>query len=144
VDYGLACDANTPTPVGTAAVSTPTTLLGFGDAGEMIIPRVDHFTIQLGARSATGNFAYYTINQYRQLAISARATTPPGIPPRIVSVKFAVLVRSLDNTKNAAIDLSKKIDVLNQNVDLTDKTTKYARRVYTTTVALRNALGERI
>lgn len=143
-DFGLACDANTPTPVGTAAVSTPTNLTGFGDAGEMIIPRVDHFTVQLGARTPTGNLAYYTINQYRQLAANARAATPATIPPRIVSVKFAVLVRSLDDTKNASIDLTKKIDILNQSVELKDKNTKYARRVYTTTVALRNALGERI
>ena len=143
-DYGLACDANTPTPAGTAAVSRPTILTGFGDAGEMIIPRVDHFTIQLGARTSTGNLAYYTVNQYRQLATTARAATPATAPPRIVSVKFAVLVRSLDDTKNSSIDLTKKISVLNQNVELVDKTKKYARRMYTTTVALRNGLGEKI
>jgi type IV pilus assembly protein PilW len=74
-------------------------LTGFGDAGEMIIPRVDHFTLQLGARTSTGNLAYYTVNQYRQLATTARAATPTTAPPRIVSVKFSVLVRSLDDTK---------------------------------------------
>ncbi|MCH7309986.1 PilW family protein [Acinetobacter sp. ANC 4805] len=143
-DYGLACDANTPTPAGTAAVSRPTTLTGFGDAGEMIIPRVDHFTLQLGARTSTGNLAYYTVNQYRQLATTARAATPATAPPRIVSVKFAVLVRSLDDTKNSSIDLTKRIDMLNQSVQLVNRDTKYARRVYTTTVALRNGLGEKI
>ncbi|MFM6907390.1 MAG: PilW family protein [Acinetobacter tjernbergiae] len=143
-DYGLACDANTPTPAGTAAVATPTTLTGFGDAGEMIIPRVDHFTLQLGARSSTGNLAYYTVNQYRQLATTARAATPTAAPPRIVSVKFAVLVRSLDDTKNPSIDLTKSIDMLNQSVQLVNRDTKYARRVYTTTVTLRNGLGEKI
>lgn len=143
-DYGLACDANTPTPAGTAAVSRPTILTGFGDAGEMIIPRVDHFTLQLGARTSTGNLAYYTVNQYRQLATTARAATPTTAPPRIVSVKFAVLIRSLDDTKNSSIDLTKRIDMLNQSVQLVNRDTKYARRVYTTTVTLRNGLGEKI
>ncbi|WP_433847577.1 PilW family protein [Acinetobacter proteolyticus] len=143
-EYGLACDANTPTPAGTTAVSRPTTITGFGGAGELIIPRVDHFTVQLGTRSANGNLAYYTINQYRVLAAAARGGATPTEPPRIVSVKLAVLVRSTDNTRNNAIDPTQKIEILNQNVELKDKTTKYARRVYSTTVALRNGLGERI
>ncbi len=142
-EYGLACDANTPAPL-----STPdplkTVLTGLGDAGQVIMPRVDHFTIQLGTRAADGNLAYYTVNQYRTLATAERAAAPPRVPPRIVSVKLGVLVRSVDNTRNSAIDLTKKIDILNQQVELTDKDTKYARRVYSTTVALRNGLGERL
>ena len=139
----MACDANTPAPL-----STPdplkTILTGFGDAGQVIMPRVDHFTIQLGTRAADGNLAYYTVNQYRTLANAARTAAPPTVPPRIVSVKLGVLVRSMDNTRNNAIDPTKKIDILNQQVELTDKDTKYARRVYSTTVALRNGLGERL
>lgn len=142
-DYGLACDANTPTPTGTLPVAEPTAITGFGGAGELIMPRVDHFTVQLGTRNAADNMAYYTINQYRTVAASARAATPSIEPPRIVSVKLAVLVRSTDNTRNNDIDLTRSINILNQNVTLTDTTTRFARRVYSTAVTFRNGLGEK-
>ena len=141
-DYGLACDANTPTPTATPAVAEPTTIAGFGGAGELIMPRVDHFTVQLGVRNEAGNMAYYTINQYRTAAAAARAALPPAEPPRIVSVKMAVLVRSTDNTRNNDIDLTRSINILNQNVTLTDTTNRFARRVYSTAVTFRNGLGE--
>lgn len=143
-NYGLACDANSPTAAGVTPVLPPTIISGFGDAGELIMPRVDHFAVQLGVRADNGNLAYYTINQYRTLAATARAAVPATVPPRIISVKLAVLVRSTDNTKNNSIDLTKKIDILNQSVELTDKDNRFARRVYSTTVAIRNGLGERI
>ncbi len=139
-DYGLACDANTPNAT---AVAEPTTIAGFGGAGELIMPRVDHFTVQLGVRNEAGNMAYYTINQYRTAAAAARAALPPADPPRIVSVKMAVLVRSTDNTRNNDIDLTRSINILNQNVTLTDTTNRFARRVYSTAVTFRNGLGER-
>ena len=142
-DYGLACDANTPTPTATPAVAEPTTITGFGGAGELVMPRVDHFTVQLGVRNEAGNMAYYTINQYRTAAAAARAALPPAEPPRIVSVKMAVLVRSTDNTRNNDIDLTRSINILNQNVTLTDTTNRFARRVYSTAVTFRNGLGER-
>ena len=142
-DYGLACDANTPTPTSTPAVAEPTTITGFGGAGELIMPRVDHFAVQLGVRNEAGNMAYYTINQYRTVAAAARAALPPAEPPRIVSVKMAVLVRSTDNTRNNDIDLTRSINILNQNVTLTDTTNRFARRVYSTAVTFRNGLGER-
>ena len=137
-DYGLACDANTPNAT---AVAEPTTIAGFGGAGELIMPRVDHFTVQLGVRNEAGNMAYYTINQYRTAAAAAR--TAATTPPRIVSVKMAVLVRSTDNTRNNDIDLTRSINILNQNVTLTDTTNRFARRVYSTAVTFRNGLGER-
>ena len=142
-DYGLACDANTPTPTGTAPVAEPMVITGFGGAGELIMPRVDHFTVQLGTKNAVGNMAYYTINQYRAVAKTARTATPAIEPPRIVSVKLAVLVRSMDNTRNNDIDLTQSINILNQNVTLTDTTTRFARRVYSTAVTFRNGLGEK-
>ncbi len=146
-DYGLACDANTPTPTATPAVAEPTTISGFGGAGELIMPRVDHFAVQLGTRLVTTvagvetvRMAYYTINQYRTVAAAAR--TAATTPPRIVSVKIAVLVRSTDNTRNNDIDLTQSINILNQNVTLTDTTNRFARRVYSTAVTFRNGLGE--
>ena len=146
-DYGLACDANTPTPTATPAVAEPTTITGFGGAGELIMPRVDHFAVQLGTRLVTTvagvetvRMAYYTFNQYRTVAADAR--TAGTQPPRIVSVKLAVLVRSTDNTRNNDIDLTQSINILNQNVTLTDTTNRFARRVYSTAVTFRNGLGE--
>jgi len=105
------------------------------------MPRVDHFTVQLGAKNAAGNMAYYTINQYRTAAAAARTASIE--PPRIVSVKLAVLVRSTDNTRNSDIDLTRSINILNQNVTLTNTTTRFARRVYSTAVTFRNGLGEK-
>lgn len=140
-DYGLACDANEPTAATAAPVAEPTTISGFGGAGELIMPRVDHFTVQLGTKNAAGNMAYYTINQYRTVATTARAASTQ--PPRIVSVKLAVLVRSTDNTRNNDIDLTQSINILNQNVTLTDTTSRFARRAYSTAVTFRNGLGEK-
>ncbi len=134
-------DANTPTAAGTAAVAQPALITGFGGAGQIIMPRVDHFTVQLGARSANNNLGYYTINEYRKVAKAARAKVPAEVAPRIVSIKMAVLVRSLDDTKNKNIDLTKAIPMLNQNVTLTDDKTQYARRVYATSIAIRNGMG---
>ncbi|KXO80229.1 pilus assembly protein PilW [Acinetobacter venetianus] len=142
-DYGLACDANTPTPTGTTPVAEPNSITGFGGAGELIMPRVDHFTVLLGTKNEVGNLAYYTINQYRNVAASARTAATPIEPPRIVSVKLAVLVRSTDNTRNNDIDLSRNFNILNQSVSLNDTNTKFARRVYSTTVTFRNGLGEK-
>ena len=147
-DYGLACDANEPTAATAAPVAEPTTISGFGGAGELIMPRVDHFAVQLGTRLVTTvagvetvRMAYYTINQYRTVAADAR--TAGTQPPRIVSVKLAVLVRSTDNTRNNDIDLTQSINILNQNVTLTDTTSRFARRAYSTAVTFRNGLGER-
>ncbi|MDN5511403.1 PilW family protein [Acinetobacter sp.] len=145
-NYGLACDTNTPATTAASVNSQPSTISGFGGAGELIMPRVDHFTVQLGTRNAAGNMAYYTINQYRILAKNARAAATPTVPPRIVSVKLAVLVRSMDNTRNESIDLTKTFNILNQSesdsVSVNDQTTKFARRVYSTVVTFRNGLGE--
>lgn len=158
-DYGLACDANTPTAAGTAPVAKPTVITGFGDAGELIMPRVDHFTVQLGTKQVTTvagaevvGMGYYTINQYRALAKAARtaasATPAPSslpVPPRIVSVKLAVLVRSTDTTRSKDIKdtLTTNINILNQSVSLTDQNTAFARRVYSMAVTFRNGLGEK-
>lgn len=141
-NYGLACDANTPATTTASVNPQPSTISGFGGAGELIMPRVDHFTVQLGTRNASGNMAYYTINQYRLLAKNARSAATPAIPPRIVSVKLAVLVRSMDNTRNESINLTQTFNILNQSVSLNDQNTQFARRVYSTVVTFRNGLGE--
>ena len=63
-------------------------------------------------------------------------------PPRVVSVKVGVLVRSKDDTKSTLIDPTASINFLNEAVKLKNTSSKYLRREYTTTIALRNAMGE--
>lgn len=138
-DYALACDANDPVAVGSAATPRPALVTGLGGAGEIIMPRVDHFHILLGAQDSAGNIAYYTVNQYRTAANTAR--TASLIPPRIISVRLSVLVRSADNTNSNSIIANKSFTMLDQTVTPTN-TTRFARQVYGTTIALRNALGE--
>lgn len=146
-DYALACDANDPTESG--ADPQPAIVTGLGDAGEIIIPRVDHFHILLGTRLANGQLAYYTVNQYRTAAANARAGNPSAIPPvagvappRILSIKIAILVRSPDTTNSGLINASKSYSLLDQTVTPLDTTTKFTRHVYSTTVALRNGMGD--
>jgi type IV pilus assembly protein PilW len=138
-DYALACDANDPVPAGSPATPRPTLVTGLGGAGEIIIPRVDHFHILLGAQNASGNIAYYTVNQYRTAVNTAR--TALLVPPRIISVKLSVLVRSADNTNSNSVVPNKSFTMLDQTVT-PNNTTRFARQVYSTSIALRNALGE--
>ncbi|CAI3134328.1 hypothetical protein MWMV7_MWMV7_01717 [Acinetobacter calcoaceticus] len=138
-DYALACDANTPSSVATAQ---PTTVSGLGDAGQIILPRIDHFHVLFGAKNTAGNFAYYTIPQYRAAAQAARDATPPVMAPRILSIQISVLARSTNNAQNKAIDPTQSFLMLDQTVHASDNTTRFLRRVYSVTIALRNAMGE--
>jgi len=138
-DYALACDANTPSSVATAQ---PTTVSGLGDAGQIILPRIDHFHVLFGAKNTAGNFAYYTVPQYRAAAQAARDATPPVMAPRILSIQISVLARSTNNAQNKAIDPTQPFLMLDQTVHASDNTTRFLRRVYSVTIALRNAMGE--
>lgn len=138
-DYALACDANTPSNVATAQ---PTTIAGLGDAGQIVLPRIDHFHVLFGAKNAAGNFAYYTIPQYRTAAQAARDATPSVMPPRILSIQISVLARSTNNAQNKAIDPAQSFFMLDQTVHASDNTTRFLRRTYNVTIALRNAMGE--
>ena len=140
-DYALACDANTPSTTPTAQ---PTSVDGFGDAGQIILPRIDHFHVLLGAKNAAGNFAYYTIPQYRVAAQAARDATPTQLAPRILSIQISVLARSTNNAQNKAVDPNQTFVMLDQTVHASDTSTRFLRRVYSTTIALRNAMGEKL
>lgn len=133
-DLVLACDANTPD---TGAVS----ITGFatGNAGEMIMPRVDQLRFYLGTRIGNNTFAYYTLAQYRAAANAARLAGTEV--PRIISVKVNVLVRSRDSTASKEIDLTQSFPFLDGAVTPTDQTTRYMRRMYSTNVTFRNGLG---
>lgn len=178
-DYALACDANTPAATASAVNARPdstTEMLGLGDAGQIVIPRVDHFHVLFGVKTTTttkvtdtsrvistatsppnpnttitDRFAYYTIPQYRTAAAAARTgststtsgtvTTDIKITARIVSVQTSILVRSANNAQNTAINPSQSHIMLDQIATPTS-TARFQRRAYSTTVALRNAMGE--
>ncbi|MFV8104036.1 PilW family protein, partial [Enterobacter cloacae complex sp.6730515] len=137
-DYALACDANTPE---VSATAQPDIVNGLGDAGQIILPRIDHFHVLLGAKNAAGNFAYYTIPQYRVAAQAARDASPAVAAPRILSIQISVLARSTNNAQNKAIDPNQSFLMLDQNVHAADNRTRFLRRVYSVTIALRNAMG---
>ena len=121
---------------GVAAVAyVPPILSNLGGAGQVIMGRVEHLHFLLGTETLAGVWRYYTIHDYMAIV---------GTKPRIKAIRMAVLVRSTDNTANAAIDPTQTFKMLDQNVQAatTDATTnRYVRRVYSTTIALRNGLG---
>ena len=144
----LACDAG--------KISTTGALTNFGDAGQVVMQRAEHMHILLGVQQAgvaavaavpasgstaavaavpavPGKWRYYSINNYMAL------TTSPK--PQIKSIKISVLVRSLDETKSPAIDPARSFPMLDQTVTPTENTKRYVRRVYTTTISLRNGMG---
>ncbi|WP_180011154.1 MULTISPECIES: PilW family protein [unclassified Acinetobacter] len=134
-NLSLACDANTPG-------STSVSITGLNDSnnGEVIMPRVDQLRFYLGAKVGD-KFAYYTIQQYKD---SVKTAVVPNIP-RIISIRVMVLVRSKDSTSSNNIDPSKEsFKFLDTEIKATDTKTKYMRRLYATTIALRNGLGEKV
>ncbi|MEG2266571.1 MAG: prepilin-type N-terminal cleavage/methylation domain-containing protein, partial [Acinetobacter sp.] len=129
----LACKAARYTE---AEAKTKTTLNLTGN-GEIIIPRVDHFSVRLGvaydganaacnavtetnASGATTNieadnhldcFSYMSIEEYRALT---------GEKPQIVSVQIGLLVRSTDTVgNNPFFDANQSYQVLNVDAKLT-------------------------
>lgn len=134
-NLALACDANSP---GSASAS----IAGLNDKnnGEVVMPRVDQLRFYLGVKVGS-NLMYYSIDEYKKAAAAAAA---PNIP-RIVSVRVMVLVRSKDPVSSKDIDPSKdSFTFLDGTVKPSDTKTKYMRRLYTTTIALRNGLGEKV
>lgn len=134
-NLALACDANTPG-------SMVPSIAGLNDKnnGEVIMPRVDLVRFYIGAKVGN-NFSYYTIEQFKK---AVNGATSPNVP-RVVSIRMMVLVRSKDPITNKNIDPSKEsFNFPDGVVTLKDKSTKYLRRLYTTNIALRNGLGEKI
>jgi len=146
------------------SAKTNTTLNGLTGNGEIIIPRVDHFSVRLGVaydganencstitstvKDGDGNdvtsgieadskldcFSYMNIEDYRELA---------GEKPQIVSVQIGLLVRSTDSVNNKFFDKADTFNVLNVNSKLSedDRNALYFRTVVTQTIALRNGFG---
>lgn len=118
-----------------AVAYVPPILSNLSGAGQVVMGRVEHLHFLLGTETLAGVWRYYTINSYMALS---------GTKPRIKTIQIAALVRSTDNTANAAIDPTQTFKMLDQSVQAATTDTKanhYVRRVYSTTIALRNGLG---
>lgn len=127
----LACDSGFYSTIG-----NPTVVTRYGDAGEIIMKRVDHFRVLLGVQNGAQH-RYVSINDYMGLAIPR---------PRVVSVQIGLLTRSSQNVGNdTLIKDDQEFVVLDQTVKVKkpSTTTKYVRQVISQTVALRNSIGER-
>jgi len=154
-DLALACDANTPATTAATASATPSTISGLGTAGQILIPRVDHFHVLLKARDHAGNLVLYTIPQYREAAIQARKVVTAddatdedpekaaSNPPRILAVQVSVLIRSTNNANNSVLDpVNASYVMLDKTIKASDTTNRFLRRVYNSTISLRNGMGE--
>lgn len=126
--------------------------------GEIIIPRVDHFSVRLGVAYDGANanctavtagtpaeniapdssldcFSYMNIEDYRALSDKK---------PQIVSVQIGLLVRSVENSSNNKFfDKNHNYRILNVEAPLIDddKNRLYLRNVVTQTIAIRNGFG---
>lgn len=145
----------------TEATAKTNSTLNLTGNGEMIIPRVDHFSVRLGVAYDGANsacnaitstdvsgvvaniapdtqldcFSYMNIEDYRALT---------GEKPNIVSIQIGLLARSTDSVgNNQFFDADQKYSVLNLNEKLkTDTKNKlYLRSVVTQTIAIRNGFG---
>ncbi|WP_151961562.1 PilW family protein [Acinetobacter bereziniae] len=131
----LVCDSGTYS----ADVANPTTIKGYGTAGQIVMKRVDYFRVLLGVQDETLNRRrYFAINDYMNLTMVNK--------PRIVSLQLGMLVRSTQNVgPDATIRNDQPFTVLDKTVTVKIPTqnTKYVRQVVSQTVALRNAIGDR-
>lgn len=124
----LACDAGS---------YSDTNLADYGDAGEIIMKRVDYFRVLLNVSNSSGAHRYISIHEYMESA---------GEKPRILGVVLGVLARSSQSTgQEAATQQNNAFTVLDQNVEIGENGNPngFIRQVVTQEVALRNALGER-
>lgn len=109
----------------------------YGDAGEIIMKRVDHFRVLLNVRNATGARRYIGIHEYMALA---------GDKPRILGVSLGVLARSGQSTgQETSTQQNNAFVVLDQDVAIGENGNPqgFIRQVVTQEVAIRNAFGER-
>lgn len=120
---------------------------GYGGAGQVLMSRVDHFDVRLGVETAPNQIQYHTIADY--LAIQQSLNDGAGVArPRVVSIQLAVLARAQGKSNSAALNPNQSYVMLDQAVKISvpDSTESsqsgYMRKVYATTVALRNGRGE--
>lgn len=137
----LACDA------GYYPLNNPSSIQRYGDAGEIIMKRVDHFRVLLGVQSTQVDTAASTpvssiVHQYISIENYMKSAAPR---PRILSLQLGALVRSTQALgADSAVKANQAFQVLDQTVKVKASTEpKYIRQVVSQTIALRNAFGER-
>jgi len=150
----------------TEASAKTNTALNLAGNGEIIMPRVDHFSVRLGVAYDGANDACTAITE------TAVNGTPPvtttvnikpdtrldcfsymdvedyrtlaGKKPQIVSVQIGLLVRSTDTVgANQFFDAAQTYKVLNVDSGLKEhnRNNLYLRSIVTQTIAFRNAFG---
>lgn len=128
----LACDAGHYPLDG-----DPTTIKNFGDAGQIILKRADHFRVLYGIQNGP-NHRYIDAKTYLDL---------PAPRPRILLVQLGILGRSNQSVGHGgSFEDGQVFQVLDQAVSIKTPAAgspKYARQVVTQSVALRNTFGER-
>ena len=138
--YALACKAFV------YSGDTPTEI-DLSGTGQIIVPRIDHFSVLLGVardtcsetQKADGRmscFGYISIDDYQKI------TTVPK--PQIVSVKLGLLVRSTQKINEGHLfNESKEYELLHVKAKLNpnDQNKFYMRQVVSQTIALRNGFG---
>lgn len=132
----LACDAGFYPITG-----SPVAVSSYGDAGEIIMKRVDYLRFLLGVENADGTFRYLSVKDYLD-GTSGFASTGP----RIMAVQIGMLVRSNANVgADQLIKNDQEFQVLDKAVKVKSAANKnkYVRQVVSQEVALRNALGGR-
>lgn len=131
----LACDSGNYS----ADITNPTSIAGFGGAGQIVMKRVDYFRVLLGVQDDILNRRrYYSVNDYMNLTSINK--------PRIVSLQLGMLIRSTQSVgAEATIKNDQQFTVLDKTitVKVSTQNTKYVRQVVSQTVALRNAIGDR-
>lgn len=160
----LACKAARYTET-SAKTNSPSDLKLAGN-GEMIIPRVDHFSVRLGVAYDGAN------NNCDAITTSTTSGTPPvtttknidpdtrldcfsymnieayraltGEKPQIVSIQIGLLARSSDTVgSNKFFDPNQKYKILNVDeiLKVDDNNKLYLRSIVTQTIAIRNGFG---
>lgn len=124
----LACDATHYRTIGqaTSVAKDTITVANYGDAGTVMMNRVDQFHVLLGVQTTSG-FKYMTIKTYKALTDNPK--------PPVTSLQVGVLARATESLNDAA---DGSYALLDQTLTIDDDSKKYIRRVYTTTVQLRN------
>lgn len=132
----LACDA------GRFDVSGATDFVNYGDAGQIIMQRVDHFRVLLGIEQGTGTALkrrFVDVKTYFEYPSNATVARP-----KIFAIQLSVLSRSLQSVgDDGVIKADQKFQMLDQTVKVKTPTgtpPKYVRQVVTQTVALRNSI----
>lgn len=107
--------------------------------GTVIIPRVDLVKFYLGIKFRGDKLRYYRIQDFME------SGSHSGNNSRVISIRMMMLVRTKDPIKYKHINPNESFNFYEYGGPawVNDKS-PYLRRLYTTTIALRNGLGEKI